>query len=169
MIQYYVHSSRHTAAHTAHRFSLDPKINFPLKNTTKLRSIDSTRHTHLTQRAYDSTAGNQPCATTSAVPLHPHAQAMQHRSGAANFVEAGLTKRHTAQRKASGAATAEQHMSYAYPALAPSRAVVTQGIPRGGCASARAWPLAGTQERSPCHRQSQRSRRSAWGRCRMPC
>ena len=57
--------------------------------------------------------------TTSAVPLHPHAQAMQHRSGAANFVEAGLTKRHTAQRKASGAATAEQHMSYAYPALAP--------------------------------------------------
>ena len=57
---------------------------------------------------------------------------MQHRSGAANFVEAGLTKRHTTQRKASGAATAEQHMSYAYPALAPSRAVATQGIPRGG-------------------------------------
>ena len=34
------------------------------------------------------------------------------------------TSRHTAQRKASGAATAEQQMSYAYPALAPSRAVV---------------------------------------------
>ena len=79
-------------------------------------AMNSTRHTHLT-KAYDSTAGNQPClqhATTSAVPLHPHAQAMQHCSGAANFVEAGFTKRHTAQRKASGAATAEQHMSYAY-------------------------------------------------------
>lgn len=70
-------------------------------------------------------------ATSSAVPLHPHAQVMRHRSGAANFVEAGLTKRHTAQRKASSAAMAKQHISYAYPALAPSRAVVTQGTPRG--------------------------------------
>ena len=45
-------------------------------------------------RPYDPLQRGQPTVRettlqpTSAVPLHPHAHAIQHRSGAANFVEA---------------------------------------------------------------------------------
>ena len=71
-------------------------------------------------RPYNSTAGNRPCVKLQALYLCTH---MHTPFSIAQVLRTSSrrwgTSRHTAQRKASGAATAEQQMSYAYPALAP--------------------------------------------------